>query len=282
MTNKRFFAVRGFMKSGTNWLGSLLSSHEEISCIGEFHWEELVAVFNRNHKNLPIFRHAKYQEQTRAHFEEFIRQCMIDRADPNASVIGDRTPHTIIPVSLRNVPYISIVRDGRDILVSRVFHLYNVPEVTGLFDRIPEMAATRRMFQQDPWYFQKHPDQLLCHEEVVRTSVSWWRQHLQRDEEAVEQLPKLKIRFVKYEDLHKNTQAERAKLFEFLDVDPSRAAKIKGDLKPGFKKERPSEFLRKGVVGDWQNYFTEQTKAWFKEEAGETLIKYGYADSMDW
>ncbi len=270
------------MKSGTNWLGSLLSSHEEISCIGEFHWEELVAQFNQNQRVLPIFRHAKYQEETRVHFEEFIRRCMVDRAEPGATVIGDRTPHTIIPVTLRNVPYISIIRDGRDILVSRVFHLYNFPEVTGLFDRIPAMAENYQKFKQDPWYFQKHPEKLLCHEDVVRTSVSWWREHLHKDERAVEELPKLKIRFVKYEDLHRDTEGEREKLFEFLDVDPSRAAKIKGALKPGFKKERPSEFLRKGAVGDWQNYFTEQTKIWFKEEGGEELIQYGYEDSLNW
>jgi len=270
------------MKSGTNWLGSLLSSHEEISCIGEFHWEELVSQFNRNQNDLPVFRHEKYKEQTRRHFEDFIRRCMIDRADPQATLIGDRTPHTIIPVTLRNVPYISIIRDGRDILVSRVFHLYNFPEVTGLFKRNPAMAATYSEFKKDPWFFQKHPEQLLCHEDVVRTSLRWWREHLRKDEETVQKLPKLEIRFVKYEDLHKDTKGERAKLFEFLEVDPSRAAEIKGSLKPGFKQERPSEFLRKGAVGDWQNYFTKQTKTWFKEEAGEELIKYGYEDSLNW
>ena len=210
MEDMRFFCLRGFMKSGTNWLGSLLSSHEDISCIGEFHFEELVALFNRNQQNLPIFQQAKYREQARRNFEEFIRQCMIDRADPTATVIGDRTPHTIVPVTLRNVPYISIIRDGRDILVSRMFHLYNFPEVTTLFDRIPAMEKTFRKFKTDPWYFQKQPEQLLCQEDVVRTSFSWWRDHLLKDEEAVEQFPKLKIRFVRYEDLHQNTKRERA------------------------------------------------------------------------
>lgn len=282
MNNKRFFCVRGFMKSGTNWLGSLLNSHEEISCNGEFHWQEVVAQFNKNLQTLPLYRFPDYQEKSRQHFEEFIRRTMIDRADPEATVIGDRTPHTIVPVALRNVPYISIIRDGRDILVSRVFHLYNVPEVTGLFDRIPAMAETFQKFKQDPWHFQKHPEELLCHEEVVRTSVRWWRDHLKRDEDTVTQFPKLKVRFVKYEDLHRDTVGERKKLFEFLDVDPKRAAKLTGDLKPGFKKERPSEFNRKGAVGDWKNYFTDQSKQWFKEEGGETLIQYGYEASLDW
>ena len=270
------------MKSGTNWLSSLLSSHQDISCVGEFHWQEIVERFNANLKTLPLYASEEAKERARGHFEEMIRNCLVDAAEPGATVIGDRTPHTIIPVTLRNVPYISIIRDGRDILVSRAFHLYNYPDVHRLFDRIPAMAETLKEFQADQWYFQKHPEKLLCHEVMVRESLAWWSNQLKRDEQAVELFPKLKIRFVRYEDLHRDTSGERAALFEFLDVDPKRAAKIEGDLKPGFTKERPSEFLRKGKVGDWKNYFTEQTIEWFKEEAGEQLIKYNYESSNDW
>lgn len=270
------------MKSGTNWLGSLLSSHESISVVGEFHWQDVVMTFNDNLARQPVYRSDEAKEKARRNFERMIRQIMVETAEDGAMVIGERTPHTIIPIPIRNVPHISIIRDGRDVLVSRAFHLYNQAEVHRLFQRIPAMAETHKKFQQDPWYFQKHPDQLLCHEVMVRESMTWWREHLKLDEQAVEIYPKLKVRFVKYEELHRNTKGERKKLFEFLDVDPAQAAKIKGDLKPGFKSERPSEFLRKGAVGDWNNYFTEETKAWFKEEAGEQLIQYGYETSMDW
>ena len=144
------------------------------------------------------------------------------------------------------------------------------------------MRKTLREFQKDPWFFQKNPEQLLCHEVMVRESVAFWREHLNSDEQAVSTYPNLQVRFLKYEDLHRDTEGERAKLFKFLDVDPERAASIKGVLEPGFKRERPSEFLRKGIVGDWKNYFSPQTKAWFKEEAGEQLIKYGYEKTPDW
>ncbi|MDG1874206.1 MAG: sulfotransferase domain-containing protein [Mariniblastus sp.] len=270
------------MKSGTNWLGSLLNSHEEISCIGEFHWQQIVANFNANQNNLPIYESDKAKSLARGHLEKMIRQCMLDQADPNASLIGDRTPHSIMPVTLQGVPNISIIRDGRDILVSRAFHLYNHPDVHRLFDRIPEMKDTFESFKADQWYFQKEPEQLLKHEVMVRESLRWWRQHLEQDESVAQQYPNLPVRFVRYEDLHRDTASERAKLFEFLNVDPSRSAKITGILKPGFKEERPAQFLRKGSVGDWKNYFTEETKQWFKEEAGESLIKYDYESSYDW
>ena len=270
------------MKSGTNWLGSLLSTHEQISCVGEFHWQEIMAKFNANSQELPLFQDEEYSERARGHMEEMIRKCLADAAEPTATVIGDRTPHTIVPITLRNVPYISIVRDGRDVLVSRAFHLYNEAGIHRLFQRIPEMAETYKQFQADPWFFQKHPEALLCHETMVKESMKWWTEHIQKDLEAIERYPNLRIRIVRYEDLHGDTEGERKKLFEFLGVNPKRAAKITGHLKPGFGKERPTEFLRKGEVGDWKNYFTDETRQWFKEVAGETLIQQGYADSMDW
>ena len=270
------------MKSGTNWLGSLLSSHETVSCVGEFHWHEVVARFNELLRREPIFEDEEYRELCRQKLEHMIQQCLVAAAEPTATVIGDRTPHTIVPITLRNVPYISIIRDGRDILVSRAFHLYNAPGVHRLFKRIPAMAAIQSKFVDDPWYFRKHPEDLLSHETMVRESLKWWRDHLQSDRDAVHRFPKLKIYFVKYEDLHRDTAGERQKLFEFLDVDPKRASKLTGVLKPGFESERPDQFLRKGSVGDWKNYFTDEVKAWFKEEAGQTLIDQGYESSNDW
>lgn len=282
MNNRQFFGLRGFMKSGTNWVAGLLNTHDEISCVGEFHWQELVVQFNENLNTLPLYESEMCKEQARFRFEEMIKNFLIDFADPSATLIGDRTPAALLPITLRNVPHISVLRDGRDVLVSRAFHLYNRPDVSRLFDRIPAMAETYAEFQKDPWFFKKNPMELLCHEVMVRESVGWWRDHLNSDQAAVRRFPNLKVCFVKYEDFHRDTLGEREKLFEFLGVDPARSAAIDGALKPGFGEERPSEFLRKGSVGDWRNYFSEDTKSWFKEEAGQTLIEYDYVDSMDW
>ena len=282
MAEPRFFCIRGFMKSGTNWLGSLLSSHADISVVGEFHWENLVTALHQNLVNEAIYHDPDYKEYVRHHLDRYLRDCIRYLADDSALVIGERTPHTIQPIVLRGCPVISIIRDGRDVLVSRAFHLFNEPGVHRLFQRIPAMAKDLERFQADPWFFKKNPEVLLRHEVMVRESVIWWRDHLQSDYQAVEKYPNVPIRFVRYEDLHRDTQGERERLFEFLDVDPDRAAKISGHLKPGFKQERPTEFLRKGIVGDWKNYFTDDTKKWFKDEAGEELMRQGYTDSLHW
>ena len=276
MQDRTFFSLRGFMKSGTNWLGSLLSSHEEVDCIGEYHWQKIVGELNALLHSQPIYSNPEYREFARAKFDTLIKEVLAKKAHPDARVIGERTPHSIEPVAMRGTPHICIVRDGRDVLVSRAFHLYNNPQAHRLFQRIPAMAKTFELFKKDAFYFQKNPDQLLCHEVMVRESAVWWRDHVFGDKTVNERYPNLKTCFVRYEDLHADTAGERARLFEFLGVDPKRCSRIEGVLSPGFKKERPNEFLRKGAVGDWKNYFTADTTKWFKEEAGEELVSQGY------
>ena len=284
MNDIRFFCLRGFMKSGTNWVGSLLSSHPEISCVGEFHWEKIIRVFEETWSIEPIYLDPEtgLREQAQLHLETLIRRTLVDAAEAGARVVGDRTPHTIDPLPIPNTPQICVVRDGRDVLVSRAFHLYNYPAVAGLFQRIPAMAETLSKFKEDRWYFRDHPEKLLCHEELVRLSAKWWAEHLAKDRETIESQSDLPVLTVRYEDLHADVAKQRRRMFEFLEVDPDKGAEIDSELSPGFEEERPDEFFRKGMVGDWENYFTDQTKTWFNEEAGPTLIELGYTDSLDW
>ena len=269
------------MKSGTNWLSGLLSSHRDIGCYGEYHWQSLVTELESKFRTLPIYQDLNHRAEAREIFENMVKECLIKK-DSSSKLLGERTPHTLAPFVLTDVPHISIIRDGRDVLVSRAFHLHNYPEVHRLFERIPEMAEENRQFLKDPWYFQKNPEKLLSHEVLVQESVNWWKNHLEEDRATCVQYPEVPVKFVHYEALHQDVEKYRRELFEFLDVDPSRCSKIQGHLKPGFSKERPRDFLRKGQVGDWRNYFTDNTKIWFKDIGGQELIHQGYEESLDW
>jgi hypothetical protein len=284
MSDYRFFCLRGFMKSGTNWLGKLLDSHPQVSCRGEYHWQEIVGRMQNLLENEYLYQMQgeDFRESIRSRLESFIQTTMIEGAKPGSFVLGDRTPHTCHPLTLRQASHISIIRDGRDVLVSRIFHLYNFPGVSQVFRRFPEMAGYLKAFQADPWFFHSHPEKLLSEEVLVKESMTWWRDHLVSDRQTAQTNPGLPILFVKYEDLHRSTNAERERLFDFLQVDPALAAPLEGDLMPGFERERPNEFFRKGVVGDWQNYMTPQAREWINEVAGEALIQQGYAQSLEW
>lgn len=282
MSDIKYFCIRGFMKSGTNWLGSLIDSHEAISVVGEYHWQKIALPFKEMMKNHSLFQERDCKEFVREEFAEFVKRVLRHNAEPSALLIGDRTPARLEPTIIINAPCISIVRDGRDVLVSRAFHLFNNSKIHRLFERIPAMKIDLERFEADPWIFKKKPELLLRHKRMVIESVRMWREHLEADRASVESNKELSAKFVRYEDLHADTEGVRKSLFEFLGVNPKRAAKLEGVLKPGFKEERPSEFLRKGAVGDWTNYFTDDTKAWFKEEGGEELIRQGYETSLDW
>ena len=87
---------------------------------------------------------------------------------------------------------------------------------------------------------------------------------------------------IRYEDLHADVESKRSELYCFLGVDPAEADPLEPALRAGFRQERPNKFFRKGQVGDWKNYMTDQSRRWVNEEAGQELLRQGYIDSLDW
>lgn len=270
------------MKSGTNWVGSLLNLHPHVSCIGELHLQSIYETVQRDLRKLPIMTDRRVRHVIRGNLQMMLRQTLADLADPAASVIGERTPHTLKPLAIKGVPQITLIRDARDVLISRFYHLYNYPEVSRVFQRFPELQPRLEVFRENRWYFHEHPDQLLATEEMVRESMRWWREHLESDRRTMSTHPNLQVLVLKYEDFHSDVEASRRRMYEFLGVDPLEANPIPAELFPGIKTERPDEFNRKGQIGDWKNYVTDEVKGWIKDEVGEELIRQGYETGMDW
>jgi len=73
-------------------------------------------------------------------------------------------------------------------------------------------------------------------------------------------------------------------MYLFLGLDPGEAAPISAETgtAPGFAREDPGAFFRHGAVGDWKRYFTDDTRRWFKEGAGELLVELGYERDANW
>ena len=282
LSEKRFFCLRGFMKSGTNWVGKLLNLHPQIDCVGEFHWERYLHLIRDG-----VIAHAFVDRQEtdsilRDEMHGLIRRCMVRLADPAASVIGDRTPHSIEPETLPDDPVICVIRDGRDVLISRLHHLFNRPEVTADFDCHEDMAGELARFQKNPNHFLENPDRLLSNEQVVRTSMRMWATHMEQDRKSMQQGDRRDVLVIRYEDLHADVESKRSELYCFLGADPAEADPLEPALRAGFRQERPNKFFRKGQVGDWKNYMTDQARRWVNEEAGQELLRQGYIDSLDW
>jgi hypothetical protein len=270
------------MKSGTNWVSNLLNLHPRISCIGELHLESLYQTLQKDLRLLPIMTDAHVRRVVRNQFQEMVRKTLIQLARPGTTVIGERTPHTLAPLVIKGARQITITRDARDVLISRMFHLYNFPEVSRVFDRFPEMRERLARFRENPWYFRDHPDELLANEEVVRESMRWWREHHESDRRTIARHAGLRVLFIRYEDCHRDVEGVRRSLYRFLGCDPGEAAPLPLSLRPSLGEERPNEFNRKGQIGDWKNYMTDKARRWINQECGEELIRQGYVKSLDW
>jgi hypothetical protein len=105
--------------------------------------------------------------------------------------------------------------------------------------------------------------------------LSWWPHREDKN-----------VLFMKYEDMKKDLPAAVAKVASFIDADISadtvaRIAdmtsfeKMKADKSANFSwdkaydKDGEPTFLRKGIVGDWKNFFTTEQSA----EADETFAR---------
>lgn len=281
-----YFGLRGCMRSGTNWLDSLLSRHPEIECYGEFHlqrlvepWKEGFSFIEKRHFNLlptTDFLSHPYEPAFKVAMARQIRNREATR------LIGDRTPHSIEPLTIRDAKYISVVRDGRDVLVSMAFHFLNVNDDElrnahgwTVEERFPRLASHRIAFDADRDYFKTHPDRLLEDEEFILHGANLWSEVVISDHQSQASLGVDQVRIVRYEDIHRNPIGITRELFLFLGTDPDLAPPLEGPLTPGFN-ESPGSFYRHGRVGDWQTYFTDDQSARFRGVAAETLALYGY------
>ncbi len=61
-------------------------------------------------------------------------------------------------------------------------------------------------------------------------------------------------------------------------ASPERAAPVSRETKtlPGFEREDPQSFYRKGEVGDWRNHFSPDAERWFLDEAHGAMAMLGY------
>ncbi len=291
-----YFFLCGCWRSGTHWVARVLNLHPDVHIVGEFHFNHLlnglanftaqspakgVGGWYQGHKPY-LARIASESIQTLA------RRCVYaaTRSKPSALWIGDHSPRRLEEL-LPGAPNILVVRDGRDVLVSQAFHSLRANKVS-FFRPAFRSFAGRYMaeFKADPEAFKGATRGFLCEDLWVRAQARDWAATIRGDLAARESLAAAgtPVLTVRYEDLHRDFEATRAEMYRFFGLNPELAAAPSHETKtlPGFKKETLTSDNRKGIVGDWINYFDERIKRTFKEEAGQTLIDIGYEKDLNW
>jgi hypothetical protein len=291
----RLFFLRGHPRSGTNWVGNLLNLHPRVSCTGEYHFETIYHAMNRT-LTLPwqLSSLEPVSAEIRAAFEELVRRGVAvgcDRFRPGAVWHGDRTPRDLQPL-VADGRYIWIVRDGRDVAVSWTIHQIRRGRKV-ISTSIPAPANKHLLglvepFAANPTLFDEQPELLLSDEAWVRELARSWRDRLESDLVAAAEIenPKSDSRLLRmrYEELHTDPGTQQERLYRFLELDPAEAAQVSPETRtaPGFSQSDPMSFQRKGQIGDWRNYFTDQARAWFHDVAGDSLVRAGYAQDENW
>ena len=171
-----------------------------------------------------------------------------------------------------------IVRDGRDVMVS----MYNFSYFTRRPIRtygLPLQSAKNLMWNLHRTLRSRFRRQSFS--DFAAAKGQDWSRHVRS---ALEQNPDA---IVRYEDLRKNPDETLDLLLKKMgaDVDPTviRTAIETFDFsritnrKPG--EEDSKSFFRKGIVGDWKEWFKEESvRSRFKAVAGDVLDELGYTD----
>lgn len=287
---RSLFFICGHPRSGTTWTVAALNLHPRIFAQGEFRFEALRNAFDQLTRwPWHVAHHEPVRTETERAGRDAIRRIMgaITVHKPAATLLGDKTPRPL-RVLIPGAPHILLVRDGRDVLISRTFHelstggsLLADPLYAG------RMLTLQQQFLADPDLFRREPHRLLAEEHWVRTLARQWATQMRHDLAVAARLRAdglTPIHELRYERMRTDIEAERSALYRFLGLDPAEASPISAANRsaPGFDSETPNAFYRKGEVGDWTNYFSDAAKRWFKQAAGDQLIALGYEKDDSW
>ena len=320
------FFVVGRAKSGTSWLMRMLDAHPEVLCRGEGRffgrdYERGVPARARTGRDAPqrsLHGALADSEHLRAWIERsawkgeadveehlgnvtgLITDYFLKKGlhEADKKIVGDKTPFTGAHVvremaEIRpDAKLVHVIRDGRDVAISSVHHVWNnARQEGGLHDLPPEELAKRDAYRADPKAFVGSGESIFTERRLRGTAKSWTEMVGRAVEDGPRLLGEDHYAEVRYEDLLERPEEEVGRLLRFLGADADEGAVRRCVEGASFEKrtkgrergqEDPKAFLRKGVAGDWRNVFTERDRQVFKREAGDLLIKLGYEKDHDW
>jgi hypothetical protein len=161
-----------------------------------------------------------------------------------------------------------IYRDPRDMIISHVFYATQMHASHGMHHYYTQVLKTMEERINAAIQGVEEPDSELSPIRAKYEGYLGW----------LEQPAALCLRF---EDLILDRQAALGRLLDYLEQRgftprlerPQAIAVLEQAILP-----RKSGTFRKGQPGNWQEHFTDKNRAFFKEMAGDLLVKLGYEE----
>ena len=247
------FFIVGRARSGTTWLRSILNSHPEILCWGEGRFFErsfaLEDVEESQLNNIPpsslygaIMQSKQLKEWvdrsvwargkdtddhlaglTRAAIDYFLAEQL---SGTGKRMIGDKTPFVSaevleeIGVIYPEARVIHIIRDGRDVAVSMIHHMWSYARSEGgIYDLKPEELEKRHAYREG----LVPPSESLFTEERLAGIASAWSTEVGRAAGDGPALLGGNYTEVRYEDLLQRPVEETQRLLKFLGAEGNKA-----------------------------------------------------------
>ena len=197
--------------------------------------------------------------------------------------LKDYLGHDLKPEIYRNLPIVLLVRDPRDTAVSQFFQWKH------------RMATRKKVINGYPLSDLSVHDFIAGEEAGIPKIISFMNEWA----EEIGKMPKLLV--VKYEELRADTKSELRRILEFfgqhpvdaeledavsfasienmrrMEIENAKKAGAHRSMKPGDANDPSSFKVRRGKVGGWHDYVTEEQAAALDRMVREKLNPvYGY------
>lgn len=300
MSEARLHFVLSAPRSGSTWLATALNHHPQVFATEHRLFGEFFEVWrNPNGTSSPRITLDAYVRAMAGHYfhgamgmdhGEFFRELLPTLIDSlvefglkrsGKSIIVDKiTPYPgtsdrVVQRIRQFVPSAKVIlltRDGRDVVTSGVFDWIHREDATSPRHRLFAQGQSGMRLER---FFD---DQTLA--EWARL----WMETIQTGRER-------KIDgHVTYEQMQTDHPSALQQLFSILGVDEGLAIANQCAEASTFQAmtgresgaEQPLAKARKGIVGDWKNYFTRRDGQLFWEIAGEAMQYAGYERDDRW
>ena len=288
------FVIFASPKSGTTWMQRLLSAHPEVLCaesrpFGNYYHpnplsnphvslQKYVSILNSYYAPMePAFSVPDNQFEIAFNLLDTLGATALSLT--GKKVYGEKltpfrgTAMEVVEMLKRYNPalkFVHLTRDGRDVMVSGAAQWLNL-----------RVRSSKTDAERNQWL--QALEQRQIQPEDFENFIDLWTDAVSAGLHARNLFEKYLP--LKYETLLENSAEEARKLLEFLGVDASPSVvnacveaasfeRLSGGRHRG--AEDRNSFFRKGISGDWKNWFREPERKAFTERAGQLLIQAGY------